>query len=278
MGVFQSVFGRKPKVPSLPKIDFDLEQQRTVEGNQRTLPYAEELGRGVNTFNQEELDRMYEQALPGYGRIKGQIGENLAALTRGEIPEDVQAMVLRNAAVRANQGGFAGSGMARNLTARDLGLTSLQLTGEGQTAAQRWLQTAAAPRFDITSMFLTPQQRIPMVMQERDTQWNAQWLRNQIKAMPDPTARGIHDGLVNLIMGLGNYWGGNYQTSSTDKWGGGASQMPQSNIGRGYYTPNNAYNGEWGQFGQGAQYEDAAYGSGGGMNFGSMAGMAGMAF
>jgi len=258
MGVFQSVFGRKPKVPALPKIDFNLEQQRTVTGNQQALPYAEELGRGVNTFNQEELDRLYNLALPGYDRIKNQVGENLTALTKGEIPQDVQDQLFRSKAVQAFRGGFAGSGLQRNLTARDFGLTSLALTGQGQDSAQRWLQSATAPRFDITSMFLTPSQRIPMVTNERDTQWNAQWLRNQVKAMPDPVARGIHDGLVNLLMGAANGYGAGYATSSPSDWG--RTTNPNSGVGNsgGMYQPNQGYNPS--NPAQPDDYSRAAYG------------------
>jgi hypothetical protein len=150
--------------------------------------------------------------------------------------------------------------MARNLTARDLGLTSLDLIGRGQDASQRWLQTAAAPRFDITSMFLTPGQRIPMVTQERDNQWNQQWLRSQIKAMPNPTTRGIHDGVVNLLMGAGNYFGGNYKTSSPSEWG--QTNTPNSNIGGGnmYQQQQRAPQYSQPNYNQPDDYSRAAYG------------------
>lgn len=58
--------------------------------------------------------------------------ENAAALMSGRISADVQANLARSGAMRALQGGFgADSGMGRNLQARDLGLTSLDLMGKG---------------------------------------------------------------------------------------------------------------------------------------------------
>lgn len=58
--------------------------------------------------------------------------ENAAAMMSGRISADVQANLARSGAMRALQGGFgADSGMGRNLQARDLGLTSLDLMGRG---------------------------------------------------------------------------------------------------------------------------------------------------
>lgn len=58
--------------------------------------------------------------------------ENAAALMTGRISSDVQANLARSGAMRALQGGFgADSQMGRNLQARDLGLTSIDLMGRG---------------------------------------------------------------------------------------------------------------------------------------------------
>jgi len=174
---------RQAKVPRLPPINIDAEQNAAIGANQRALPGAEQLGTSVNAFNQAELDRMHELALPGYERIKQNIGENLTALTSGQIPKDVQDAIFRNSAIKAYGGGFAGSGMARNLTARDLGLTSLGLISQGQDSAQRWLQSATAPSFDVSSMFISPSQRIAMRTAERDTQFNRDWMNSQVNSL-----------------------------------------------------------------------------------------------
>jgi hypothetical protein len=58
--------------------------------------------------------------------------ENAAAMMSGRISADVQANLSRSSAMRALQGGFgASSEMGRGLTARDLGMTSLDLQQRG---------------------------------------------------------------------------------------------------------------------------------------------------
>jgi len=53
----------------------------------------------------------------------------------GAIPDDVQAEVMRISAENALQSGLGTGQAARNLTARDLGLTSIDIQKQGQTAA-----------------------------------------------------------------------------------------------------------------------------------------------
>lgn len=68
--------------------------------------------------------------------------ENASALMSGRVSADVQANLARSGAMRALQGGFGGGGeMGRNLQARDLGLTSLDLMRQGTSMfdAQRRL-------------------------------------------------------------------------------------------------------------------------------------------
>ena len=61
--------------------------------------------------------------------------ESTLSMIRGEIPDDVVAEIERVTAEKSIQGGFSGQA-ARNLTSRDLGLTSLELSQQGiQNAA-----------------------------------------------------------------------------------------------------------------------------------------------
>ena len=64
--------------------------------------------------------------------------ENAAAMMSGRISADTQANLARSSAMRALQGGFgASSEMGRGLTARDLGLTSLELQRQGMNDFER---------------------------------------------------------------------------------------------------------------------------------------------
>lgn len=179
-------FGDKPKVPRFVPIDLAAEQAKTISQNAANLPGAEALASRVNLFNQSEYDKMLEASLPGYADIKGRVSKNIQSELAGEIPDDVAQAIQRRSASQSFNGGFAGSGMAKNLTARDLGLTSLNLTQQGLDSSLRWMSQAKAPQFDVTSMFISPVQRAAFSVNERDTKFNRDWLGAQIKAAPDP--------------------------------------------------------------------------------------------
>ena len=71
---------------------------------------------------------------PGADLLKQAEGVASQQLT-GAIPEDVQAEVMRISAENSIQSGLGTGQAARNITTRDLGLTSLDIQKQGQTAA-----------------------------------------------------------------------------------------------------------------------------------------------
>lgn len=192
MGLFGDLvklgFGGPPDL--LPWQDINAqEQQRTaIAGNLSALPQATDLAGRVNTFNQAEIQRMLELALPGYSKMRDRGSDIVNDFMKGVIPGDVSNAVMRNAAARSLYGGFGGSGMSRNLTARDLGLTSLDLMTRGLDSAQRWISLARtlAPTMDVTSMFLTPQQQIAFSTSERDKKLSYQNMKQQFEYAVDP--------------------------------------------------------------------------------------------
>lgn len=176
----------KPDVPKFTPIDTTKEQAKAVAGNIANFGQISKLAGQANTFNQEELNKMLESAIPGYHSMVTSIGGRINDFLSGTIPKDVMGNVERSSAYRSLSGGYGGSGMARNLVARDLGLTSLQLIEKGIDAGSRWIATAkantVAPQFDVSSMFITPQQRIATTMWNKEGQFNRDWLNNQVKA------------------------------------------------------------------------------------------------
>jgi hypothetical protein len=67
--------------------------------------------------------------------LLGEVEDFARQLSTGELPPDVADEIRRQTSQAAVQGGQAGSGLARGLTARDLGLTSLDLQTKGATLA-----------------------------------------------------------------------------------------------------------------------------------------------
>lgn len=89
----------------------------------------------TNTFNQQELNRMLEGSIPGYGKMQSSRASAANDLLAGSIPADVARAVRAGSVSHAMEGGYGGSAAGRNLVARDLGLTSLDLIGRGNDMA-----------------------------------------------------------------------------------------------------------------------------------------------
>lgn len=115
-----------------PGLDIDSEIASAYGSYEKNLPTASRIAGGVNTANAENMRKLLEAGIPGYEGLQGQAIGNIGSELRGELPPDVQAAIDRATAARAVAGGYGGSGMHRNLTARDLGLTSLNLSQRGQ--------------------------------------------------------------------------------------------------------------------------------------------------
>lgn len=160
-GATAGILGGKT-YPQYTPISYGQQQKQAIQNNLNILPSAEQLGSQVNQFNASQMSSLLNEALPFYkdmsASIMGTIDQELA----GKVPTDVQANIQDSDAARALTGGFGGTGLAGNVTARDLGLTSLDLTGKGLSSAESWIQQSAAlldpHSFDLTSMFVTPQQ------------------------------------------------------------------------------------------------------------------------
>ena len=235
--------GGKPKIPEYPLVDIAGEQTAAVKENRSSLPGIENLASRVNAFSSAELMKQLEKALPGYGALLAKGTETIGSQLRGEIPEDVSRAISQATAERSRAGGYAGSEVGRNLTARDLGLTSLDITNRGLASAERWLAQAQsrAPLFDFTSMFVTPAQRISVKLQENANVFNRNLLKARIDALPSPAEAAAgqffdtieETGRSVLMMYAGGQMGG---MGGMGGGGGGGSVKPNRtfDVGGGY--------------------------------------------
>lgn len=182
-------FGKKPVVPDLKPISPDATQKATVAGNAANFADIAKLATSVNSFNQDQLNALIDRVLPG---AREQIQSTLSSQLRGEIPKDVQNAIYRGVAERTAGGNaFGGGGFTRNVTARDLGLTSLDITNRALSSAESWLSKATAPTFDVTSMFFTPQQRLAFETQQQGVQYQRDLMAAGVKAAPDPATAAL---------------------------------------------------------------------------------------
>ena len=122
--------------------------------------------------------------------------------------------------------------MGRSLSARDLGLTSMQLQNQGLAQAQNFIQQqrtfGMAQPFSISSMFITPAQRIGALQQQQSAQYNRGLQAAQVAAMPDPTMAAIGSSLSSA----GGFAGGMYTQRALAQQGGGGYRA-------GSYNPQN---------------------------------------
>jgi len=204
MSFLSDIFGKKPVVPQLKPIDLGKEQGVAVQNNLNVLPEAEKLTEQSNLFSAEQVDKMLRRFTPDLDSITGQISSNLDSWLKGEVPEDVQRELMTSSAGRALEGGYAGSGMGRNLAARDLGLTSLKLMDEGLRSAESWMATTARlyepHMMDVKSMFVTPEKQASFDVNERNAKFNRDWMASQIKAMPDPVMNAVYQAVHQVGM------------------------------------------------------------------------------
>ncbi len=205
--------GRKPQVPDWVPVDTSKEQLDAIKGNQAALPGAEKIASNLNTFNQDQILGMLKNAIPGFDSILGSTSKTLQSELRGEIPTDVSNAIQNSSASRSYGVGTAGSGFSRNLTARDLGRTSYDITNNAISSSERWLQGVGQmtmPQLaNPSSMFISPQQRIDAAFRNTSNQWNVNWLQNQVSAMPSPLQQAEAGGLESfgsLLDTAGSMW------------------------------------------------------------------------
>jgi hypothetical protein len=138
-------------VANMPGLDIPA----AVGEAEQLTPRTRELEAQRNAFNRAQLLESLGIQVPGYQEAQTQRTQNAMALLRGELPPDVAAQVQRQAAGRALAGGYAGSQAARNLTARDLGRTSLALQQAGGQQFANILGTT--PLAPLANYEFTPQ-------------------------------------------------------------------------------------------------------------------------
>jgi hypothetical protein len=89
----------------------------------------------INQSNMTQLQTLMNQAMPGWQGMFNTMQGNTNQLLAGQVPTDVQQQIQRSAAYTGMMGGMAGAGTGTTgaITARDLGLTSLQMQQQGET-------------------------------------------------------------------------------------------------------------------------------------------------
>lgn len=175
-----SLIAGKPDLPSWMNISPAEQQTQAIQENTASLPALETLAGKSNQFNINQIQSMLNQVIPGYSQITSGVSSDIASMVGGKIPTDVSQAVQNSAAAQSLTGGFGGTGLSGNLVARDLGQTSLGIMNQGISSAQSWLGAMnainAPAMFNMSSMFMTPQQQFAETFQNQAASFQDQYV------------------------------------------------------------------------------------------------------
>lgn len=222
---------QRPEVPKWDPVSPSQQAGVAIAGNLKNFDEAAQLGARTN----EELITQHlaalERLMPGFSGLNQQITSNIASQARGELPQDVENFIGRKAAEMGITTGTSGSQFNKYGQLRNLGITSLQMTDQALSSAQRWMQTvtSGAPRFSFASMFISPELQVEATFRNRENQWQRQWLKNQIDVMPGPVEEAfatLFDNIEATGRSFLSSWGSAAAGGGGMGGGGGTSQMP----------------------------------------------------
>lgn len=187
---FENLLREKPDVPGWQTISPSAVQQENVASNYASFNNAKALAEQYNEFQNSQLMKQLQST--GYSTLSPQMTANLSAQLRGELTQSDLANSQRMGAARALGLGISGSQAGAAFNAYNVGKTQYAIQQAAQQQTPQWLATAAgitrAPQFDFSSVFLSPQQRFQMQMQNQEAAWNVKWLQNQVAAQPSGIA------------------------------------------------------------------------------------------
>lgn len=180
--IISSALAGKPTIPAWGTIDLGQQQTKAINQNAASVPALEGIAGNVNSFNADQIQKVLGQFILGFTGMSSDVSTKIDSFLKGEIPADVSNQVQDNAAARSLTGGFGGSGLSGNLTARDLGLTSLNLIDKGISSAESWIGKMASivqpTMFNVASMFVTPQQQFEDTFQNQEAQFQRDYTSN----------------------------------------------------------------------------------------------------
>jgi len=243
--------GKKVKVPQFQRVNTEKEQEAAIKQNIASLQSGTELATKTTAAEQTLLESQLRRAIPGYDQLIAQAGKTIGSRLRGEVDQDVQSQLQRAVAGRSVGGGFKdASGIRTNLLARDFGLTAMQIQNQGLAQAQNFIQQqrtfGMAQPFSVSSMFITPTQRINLSLQENQSQYNRDMAAAQVAAQPDPMMAAIGGSLSNIGGmafggGMGKMMGGGTSAGTSSGASGLTINMGGYGSGNVGYNPYGSY-------------------------------------
>ena len=190
LGAAGSLLSKGPKIPTYEKVDQATEQGAAISSNLASFDKSRQLAEQTSAADQEILMANLERAMPGYGSLIGGAGGAIGSMIAGRLPIADQFMKMRQSAEGGVTGGISGSQAGRNLVARDLGLSQMDLMQRGVQMLNPLLSTvrstAVANPMGVGASFITPQQWTQNAISENRFGYSAAVGKAQADAAGDP--------------------------------------------------------------------------------------------
>jgi len=252
--------GKKPKIPGVPQIDVDAIQRAAVKGNQAVVGDATKLATSVNRANQAELDRVREGTLPGGAAAARKIiGDQLSGV---EDVADVQAGIRSATAAGFSLGAGGKSQFTKFGVIGHLGRSVAQQKQQGLANFANFASFMEAPRFNPTTMFLSPEARLRAMQDQNKMNYDAAVAQAAVDAQPSAGAQAA-SGALGAMSNFGGMFLGNMvarggvggRSTSASSGGGlewgrvpsapnyGGNSGYNATVGSSGMTPNGGTNG-----------------------------------
>lgn len=209
LGLAGSLMKKKPKIPTYKKVDQTKEQEAGIAANLASFDQAKQLADQTTAADQDRLDSILTRTMPDYRKNLAAASSAVGDMLSGKLGIGDQAYSMRQSAERGGALGLAGSGAGRNLTARDLGLTSFQMQQYGLGAfnqlSSNVRQNYTAAPMSTAFSYTSPQQRIQNAMQDNQYAHQAAVGRAQSNAANSWQTRlgGFAQQVGGMAMGAG---------------------------------------------------------------------------
>lgn len=214
-GPTQGGSGAYGAVPTIP--DPFGTQRSAISGNMGNLGNLYGLTNSLNTNAAQQAVMPFQMNLPNYNAMTAASSGNILSKLKGQVPEDVARQIAQMAAERGAATGTIGAPNSNAALLRALGLTSLDLTNQGeQQLSGAVARTPTGQQFNPQQFLITPNQ-----LQE------AQYGSNVLGAAPDPRQAaqlGLRTAQSGMNFGGGGGFGGGSR-GATDALGFPISNM-----------------------------------------------------
>ena len=193
------------------------------------------MARKTTAAEQSQLEAQLRRAIPGYDQLIQQASQNIGSALRGELSPEATRNLQRFSAGQALTRGYGGgSGMGLFGAVQNYAKASEARQQLGLAQAQNFIQQQRAfgmvQPFSVSSMFITPAQRIGAIQEQQSRMYGRDLTAAQVAAAPSPMQQAAQTAFTNFGGTVGGALSqyGMYQGLMAGQRGPSPSYNPQN--------------------------------------------------